>query len=392
MREIIQPERIRALNTRRTGAGRFVVYWMQASQRAECNHALEYAIRQANEIGKPLVVFFGLAERYPEANGRHYRFMLEGLQEAVGSLRERGIGMVIRKVSPGNGILEIGRSAALVVVDRDYLRLPRQWRQHAAQRLECPLIQVETNVIVPVETASPKEEYSAATIRPKIMRQLERFMVPLKKQTLRRSSADIDLPSFDISNIGKVLAGMRIDRSVPAVEAFRGGTSEAKRRLRAFIAKKLDRYPDARSDPNEDCQSGMSPYLHFGQISPLTIALEIVKSGSPAADEYLEELVVRRELSMNFVYYNEQYDSFEGLPPWAKATLLDHDKDRREYACSFEDFENARTHDPYWNAAQNEMRLTGKMHGYMRMYWGKKILEWSRSPQAAFDVALRLNN
>jgi len=388
---MVQPERIKALNAARPARGRFVVYWMQASQRAECNHALEYAIERANEIDKPLVVFFGLTSRYPEANERHYRFMLEGLHEVAGSLRERGIGMVVRVGSPEKEIIEIGRDAALVVVDRDYLRLPRRWRATAARRLECPLIQVETNAVVPVEIASTKEEYAAATIRPKIRRELERFLAPLRKRTPRRRSVGIDLETVEISNIDPVLAGMRIDRSVPSAP-MRGGTSEARNRLRAFIAMKLDHYGRAHNDPNEDCRSGLSPYLHFGQISPLAVALEIMKSGSRAAGEFLEELIVRRELSINFVYFNERYDSFEGLPPWARSTLLDHAKDRREYVYGLEELDRARTHDPYWNAAQTEVRITGSMHGYMRMYWGKKILEWSPSPERAFETALRLNN
>jgi deoxyribodipyrimidine photo-lyase len=318
--------------------------------------------------------------------------MLEGLQEVARSLRERGIGFVIRTVSPEKGVLELAKAAALVVVDRDYLRFPRQWRQFAAERMSCPLVQVETNVVVPVEAVSPKEEYSAATIRPKIMRQMDRFMVPGRRHALQRGSLGIDIPSLDVSDIDAILAGMDIDRSVPAATAFRGGTREAKKRLRAFIREKLDRYPDERNDPNADCQSGMSPYLHFGQMSPLDIALEVAKSGSPAVNAFLEELIVRRELGMNFVYYNACYDSFEGLPPWAKASLLDHAEDHREYLYSLEQLERAETHDSAWNAAQSEMRITGKMHGYMRMYWGKKIIEWSRSPRAAFDVALRLNN
>jgi deoxyribodipyrimidine photo-lyase len=392
MREIVQRERIKPLSGTRPAAGRFVAYWMQASQRAECNHALEYAIDRANELRKPLIVFFGLTEKYPEANERHYRFMLEGLKEVREALDSRGIGMVIRHISPEKGILAFAKDASLVVVDRDYLRLPREWRRRAADRMRCPLVQVETNVIVPIEEVSGKEEYAAATIRPKILKRLERFLVPLPRRAPQLDSRGIDLPSFDVADTDKALLKLGVDRSAGGVTVIRGGTSEAKRRLRAFIKKKLDRYPDLRNDPGEDCLSGMSPYLHFGQISPLHIALEISKSGSRSAAPYLEELVVRRELSMNFVYYNDRYDSFDGLPNWAKKTLLEHAKDHREYVYNLEELERASTHDPCWNAAQDEMRLTGKMHGYMRMYWGKKIIEWSRTPQEAFETALRLNN
>jgi deoxyribodipyrimidine photo-lyase len=393
MREIVQHERIKLLNDRAAARGRFVLSWMQAAQRVECNHALEYAIGRANELALPVVVYFGLTEKYPEANERHYRFMLEGIAGVRDALGKRGIKLVVRAVSsPEKGAIELSKDAALVVVDRDYLRHTRAWRDVAAREMKCPLVQVETNVVVPVEEASPKEEYAAATIRPKIMKQLGRFMAPLGALRPKRDSLALRIPSLDISDAGAALARMKIDRSVRGIEGPRGGTSEAKRRLRAFIAAKLPHFADLRNDPNADCLSGMSPYLHFGQISPLFIALEVAKKGGAGSKEYLEELVVRRELSMNFVFYNERYDSFEALPDWARKTLREHAKDRREYVYGAEAFENARTHDPCWNAAQDEMRVTGTMHGYMRMYWGKKILEWSRTPEEGYRIALALNN
>ncbi len=356
----VQRERIKPLNDRAVAPGGFVLYWMQAAQRAECNHALEYAIERANELSLPVVVYFGLTERYPEANERHYRFMLEGLAEVRGALEKRGIAFVVRAVSsPEKGAVELSKDAALVVVDRDYLRHTRAWRDVAARRMECPLVQVETNVVVPVEEASPKEEYAAATIRPKIMKQLGRFMVPLGARRSKRNSLALRIPSLEIADAGAALARLKIDRSVRRIESPRGGTSEAKKRLRAFVATKLSRFADSRNDPNADALSGMSPYLHFGQISPLEVALEVAKKGGAGAKEYLEELVVRRELSMNFVFYNERYDSFEALPEWARKTLREHAKDRREYVYGEEAFENASTHDSYWNAAQDEMRVTG---------------------------------
>jgi deoxyribodipyrimidine photo-lyase len=147
-----------------------------------------------------------------------------------------------------------------------------------------------------------------------------------------------------------------------------------------------------RNDPNEEAVSNLSPYLHFGQISPLYIALEVLKSGDKGAEVFLEELIVRRELSLNFVYYNRAYDKFEGLPHWARQTLREHQKDKREAVYSPDELEKAQTSDPYWNAAQKEMIRTGKMHNYMRMYWGKRIIEWTRTPEEAFRTALSLNN
>ena len=185
---------------------------------------------------------------------------------------------------------------------------------------------------------------------------------------------------------------LNVDSSVGRITGFRGGPSEAERRLRDFIENKLDEYPDRRNDPNADGQSHLSPYLHFGQISPLEIALRVRETESKAGPAFLEELIVRRELSHNFVHYNPQYDSFACLPPWVNRTLECHRRDKREFVYSSREFEAARTHDPYWNAAQKEMVLMGKMHGYMRMYWGKKILEWSKTSQQAFEIALSLNN
>jgi len=389
---MIHKERVRPLNNEKEKRREYVLYWMQASQRAEYNHALEYAAEQANARGKSLVVFFGLTEKFPEANERHYAFMLEGLREVGRSLDERGIRFVVRHQSPEAGAVAMARRADLTVVDRGYLRVERQWRDKAAQKIDCPLVQVETNVIVPLEQTSPKEEWAARTIRPRIKRQLKKYMIPLKTVAVKKASLKLDFEAFDRCDPDKVLALLPIDRSVGRVRSFLGGTSEAKKRLQEFIADKLSLYPEMRNDPNTDAVSQMSPYLHFGQVSPLYVALEVIKSKNKAADVYLEQLIVRRELSMNFVYYNRQYDQFEGLPFWARKTLLEHQQDEREAIYSAADLEGARTSDPYWNAAQKEMALTGKMHNYMRMYWGKRIIEWTRTPEEAFRVALYLNN
>ena len=392
MKEPVQTERIMLLNAKRVRKGRFVLYWMQASQRAGCNHALEHAIARANELRQPVVVLFGLTAGFPEANARHYRFMIEGLQETARALEARGMRFVAREGPPAALAVSLAKDASLVVVDRDYLRVTRGWRFEVAGRLACPLVQVESNVVAPIEEVSAKEEYAAATIRPKIHRVLARLLVPLAEREPALTSLDIDLPSLDISDVDAVLRRLGVDSERPPALGFRGGPGEARRRLRLFVEKKLDSYPALRNDPNAACTSDMSPYLHFGQISPLEIALEVMKSGGPAADAYLEELIVRRELGANFVYYNDRYDSYEALPEWARRTLREHASDRREYRYGEEELDGARTHDPYWNAAQNEMRLTGKMPNYLRMYWGKKILEWMPTPRRAFETALRLNN
>ena len=392
---MILPSRIQPLNTRSIQDGRYVLYWMQASQRVECNHALECAVGAANEHHLPVVVAFGLTERFPEANLRHYTFMLEGLEEVRKGLRRRGIRFVLLRRSPELAAVELAREASLVVADRGYLRMQRQWRRHVAKNAPCAVIQVESDAVVPVETASPKEEYTAGTLRPKLQRILRDYLVPLAERPLRKESLSLPLDVEGENDFQALPGRMAIDRTVAPVKTARGGTAQAKALLGEFIANGLRHYNDLRNDPGLDCSSHLSPYLHFGQISPLAIALRISGERSipaTARDAYLEELIVRRELSMNFVYYNERYDEFESLPDWAKKTLAGHAKDRREYLYRPEQWERAETHDPYWNAAQKEMVLSGRMHNYMRMYWGKKILEWSRSPAEAFRTALWLNN
>jgi deoxyribodipyrimidine photo-lyase len=390
---MIQKERVRPLNNEVEKKRDYVLYWMQSSQRAEYNHALEYAIDEANARGKPLVVFFGLTSQFPEAKERHYAFLLEGLRETGSALEERGIRFVVGGGSPESGAAEMARRACLAVVDRGYLRIERQWRSAVARAIDCAFVQVETNVVVPLEQASPKEEFAARTLRPKIRRQLEKYLVSLKPRAVKKSSLRLQFDSLDFRDIDETLRRLGTDRSVGRVKTFVGGTSEAKKRLREFVAYKLPFYRDKRNDPNVDAVSQMSPYLHLGQISPLFIALEVLKAGDRAADEaYLEELIIRRELSMNFVYYNRQYDQFEGLPSWSRKTLMEHQKDKRNAIYSRGDLEEARTADPYWNAAQREMVMTGKMHNTMRMYWGKRLIEWTRTPEDAYRIALYLNN
>ncbi len=389
---MIHPARIKPLNSCRPVEGTYILYWMQASQRTEYNHALEYAVEQANELNKPLVVFFGITDKFPEANLRHYAFMLEGLTEVHAELEKRGIKMVVRRVAPEKGALELSRNAVLTVVDRGYLAIQKTWRARLAEKITCPLIQVETDVIVPVEIASPKEEFSAGTLRPKLQKQLQDYLVPLRKRTVRCDSFALNFDTLNVQDGEAVLQQLAVDRCVGRVKEYRGGTAAAKSRLAHFIRETCAGFAELRNDPSVDYLSHMSPYLHFGQISPLYIALRVGKAASKGSSAYLEELIIRRELSMNFVHYNPRYDCYEGLPDWARKTLREHKKDKRQYLYSRDELEGAATHDPYWNAAQTEMSLRGKMHGYMRMYWGKKILEWSPTPEEAFSRALYLNN
>jgi deoxyribodipyrimidine photo-lyase len=389
---MILPERILRLNERPELKGAYVLYWMQASPRTRCNMALEYAIRRANRLGLPVVALFCLTGEYPEANLRHYHFMVEGLMEVKGALEARDVGFVLRRGSPPEAVADLAGDAALTVVDCGYLRIQREWRGEVADTVRCPLVRVEDNVIVPVHVASPKEEWSAATFRKKIRPNIERFLAIPDPVRPEHSAASLDLASASLDSVEEVLRGLSIDPGVRPVSSYHGGSAKAQRRLTRFLESGIDLFEAERNDPAADALSHMSPYLHFGQVSPVDIALQVRASRSAGVEAYLEELIVRRELAINYVSYNPRYDSYQGLPGWAKTTLAEHAGDRREYIYSFEEFERASTHDPYWNAAQLEMVYTGKMHGYMRMYWGKKILEWAETPEIAFETALALNN
>ena len=389
---MIQTERIEQLNAKPQQRGRYVLYWMQAAQRSEYNHALEFAIERANQSGVPVVVISCLVDDYPEANLRHYHFMLQGLQETQQALKERGIQAIVYHGSPEVGVPQYGKEANEVVVDAGHLRVQRKRRQAVANKLTCRLTEVETNLIVPVEQVSDKENFSAGTLRPRIQRQLPKYLVTMRHQRPKQDSLGMEFNGLDISDLDKALDQLTVDRAMRPAPGFAGGTRAAKKRLRTFLAHKIDHFADLRNDPSQDYTSGLSPYLHFGQISPLYVALQADKVESPGKASFLEELIVRRELAFNYVHYNPKYDAYEGLAPWALRTLNFHARDTREYVYGLEQFEQAETHDPYWNAAQKEMVVTGKMHGYMRMYWGKKILEWTRHPREGFEVALALNN
>ncbi len=392
----IEPERISILTPNAVRQGEWVLYWMQQSQRAHDNPALEYAISQANRLDLPVLVGFALTDGYPEANLRHYRFMLEGLAETQRQLARRRIGMVVHNGTPATVIGRLAHRSALLVCDVGYTRHQRAWRLSLSQSAPCRTVAVEGDVVVPVGVVSPKAEYAARTIRPKIQKHLKQFLVPCPRYRPKRSSLGNGLNSLDLGAIDTILESLDIDRSVPAVTRFfKGGPGEAKKRLHRFIAHRLQHYSDGRNQPQADCISHMSPYLHFGQISPVFLALQIAKSptGNEAdRDAYLEELIVRRELAVNFVHHTPDYDRYSCLPAWAQKTLQEHATDRRATIYDRQTLAAAKTHDPYWNAAMAEMRDTGFMHSYMRMYWGKKVIEWSPTPRQAFETALALNN
>jgi deoxyribodipyrimidine photo-lyase len=392
----IQPERIQHLNDLEIRRGDYVLYWMQQSQRTDHNHALEYAVQQANALNAPLLVVFGLMDGYPESNLRHYTFLLEGLQEVWKGLTERGIKFVVRRGEPPDVVLAVGKNASLIVCDRGYLRHQKSWRSRVAGQANCRVVQVESDVVVPVEVVTSKAEYAARSIRSKLHKHLDKYLEELTTLSVNKRADDLPVEGIDLHRAEELLQDLPLDRTVASVSTrFRGGTTAASQLFQVFLDKKLSHYTASRNQPQTDDVSYMSMYLHFGHISPVYLALQINAAEScPENDResFLDELIVRRELAVNFVHYTHNYDSIACLPDWAGRTLKAHSEDRREHLYSREQMEDAQTHDEYWNAAMKEMRVTGYMHNYMRMYWGKKILEWSATSEEAYATALALNN
>ena len=394
---MIQNTRIQNLNehTRRP-AGAYVLYWMQEAQRARGNAALEMAIRGANRYGLPVVVCFGLMDGYPEANARHYAFMLDGLSDCAKELETRGIAFVIRHGMPVDVALSLSQNAAAVICDRSYMPAQREWRRMLAEAATCPVVQVETEVVVPVDVASDKSEYAARTIRPRIHRVWDEYLVPLDETEPEIRADALTLESdFDLTDPSGVLAALDLDRTVKPVKRFRGGRVAALEMLNRFLDDVLDGYAKGRNEPSAAQTSFLSPYLHFGHISPVEMALAARDSGIGATEDrgsFIEELVVRRELAMNYANFAPGFETYDALPDWAKKTLSEQAGDEREYVYTSDVLEACKTHDTHWNDAMLEMVHTGFMHNYMRMYWAKKILEWSATPEDAFNTTLALNN
>ena len=278
-----------------------------------------------------------------------------------------------------------------VVTDFDPLRIKKAWKQSVSEKVDAPFYESDTHNVVPCWVTSQKQEYGAYTIRPKVHKFLKEYLDPFPELNTHKIPWRRGIPK---NNWDETIRRLRTDRSVSEVEWIKPGEREARKALSAFIKRKLPHYEKLRNDPTQDGQSNLSPYLHFGQLSVQRVALEVLKEDTPAdvKEVFLEELIVRRELSDNFCYYNPDYDKVSGFPEWSRRTLDRHRKDPRAFIYSLEQLENAETHDDLWNATQMEMVKRGKMHGYMRMYWAKKILEWTRSPEVAVDTAIYLND
>jgi deoxyribodipyrimidine photo-lyase len=382
---------------RRAGApdpdGQAVVYWMQRAQRATDNPALDVAIHAANALGLPVVAFFGLTPAYPHANRRHYAFLADGLPGIERDLRARRVGFILRR-HPDHDVARFcgDARAGLVVGDENPLREPERWRREAASRLRVPFWTVDADVIVPTRLLV-KEQYAARTMRPRIRPLIASFLEaaeePRAAVAWRAGGTVAGLPA-----VASTVDGLRVDGSAGRVAGCVGGSDQARRRLRRFIAERLRGYAAGRNHPELDSTSQLSPYLHFGHIGVREVARAVRDADAPREDRdaFLEEFIVRRELAVNFVRFNPCYDTLDGCEPWALRTLAGHAGDPRRPGYTSKALEQAETHDPLWNAAQIQMVETGWMHGYVRMYWAKKILEWTKDPAEAFDVAVTLND
>jgi deoxyribodipyrimidine photo-lyase len=383
--------------------GKHILYWMQRAQRGYENAALNAAIDLGNALDLPIIVVFVITD-FGAANLRHYTFMLEGIAVVSRDLQARGISFIIRRGKPVEQILHAAKElyAEAIISDECELRTPRAWRDELKKQTTVPFACVDADVVVPSKLF-PKEEWAARTLRPKLLRLLPTYLQPVidlePKHKLRIPPCD----AGDTGNPLSYLTTLKIDRSVGPSDYFHGGQDDGKRRLRLFMEDRLARYSQQRNHPEVEGTSELSAYLHFGQISVQQIAWNInhyippsIEGESIHYDEgkaaFLEELIVRRELAINFVLRNVYYDELEGCPQWGKETLRKHALDPRTWNYSLEELEYAQTHDELWNASQREMVESGRMHGYMRMYWAKKILEWVEDPAVAFHYAVYLND
>ena len=388
----LDTRRIKKLNKLEYSNGG-VVYWMQRDRRSNNNWALVHAQNIAIRLKAPLTVFYSLNGNFSDGNNRQYGFLLKGLVDTIKELEKYKIPFHIRR---GDAISSIKKyiskaNTGYLITDFSPLRVYKNRVAKLVSEINIPFEIVDAHNIVPTWTVSEKQEFAAHTLRRKIHLLLDEFMHPIPKI--------IPHPFLDKKNEYEqfkpnvILKNLRIDNSVQEISWLKPGEQNGIKVLQSFIRDRFDISGELRNNPTKNNLSNLSPYIHFGQISAQYIANEINNlEDSDGKNNFLEQLIVRRELAENFCFYNKNYDSFDGFHAWAKKTLNEHRSDTREYLYSKIEFENANTHDDLWNAAQFEMVEKGKMHGFMRMYWAKKILEWTPDPESALQIAIDLND
>lgn len=424
----VPPVRVRPVNAEPLRAdGELVLYWMTAFRRPVSNFALQHAVVRASALGKPLVILEALRCGYPWASDRLHAFVLEGMADNARTLQRAPVTYLpYVEPSPGAGRGLLGALAAraclVVADDAPVFFLPRMVAS-AAARLTVRMEAVDSCGLLPLaatERAFPtafsfrrflQEALPEQLELPPAVNPLARAALPrlgaLPNELLRRWPA----PTLDL--LAGELAGLPIDHRVAKVAAVHGGPHAARSALKRFVAERMERYAEEHHHPDLDATSGLSPYLHFGHLSSHEVlAAVIVQEGwsedrlgskaagrragwwgmSAGAEAFLEQLVTWRELGYNLAARWADLESYDTLPGWARATLDEHVGDPRPTLYSREQLEQARTHDPLWNAAQLQLLREGRIHNYLRMLWGKKILEWSPSPREALALMLELNN
>ena len=388
----VNPKRIRTLQAGTPGPGP-VVYWMSRDQRIHDNWALIHAQEIAIQDARELHVVFCLVPSFLEATLRQFDFMLKGLKECARQSLELHIPFHLLQGDPARKIVDFlsAQRAHTLIMDFDPLPIKRGWKKSVCEQAVMPVIEVDAHNVVPCWVASDKQEYAARTIRPKIHRQLMEYLESFPELTVHpHTDGPVHEPDW-----AAALQDLEVDRSVGPVDWIHPGTKAGMEHVDRFVSRIINDYGQHRNDPNVQALSNLSPYLHFGQIAPQRAAFEAWNAqsvDSAGKESFLEELVVRRELAENFCAYNERPASLSSAPDWGLRTLSKHSRDPRPYLYSYDALEQGRTHDPLWNAAQLEMVRRGKMHGYLRMYWAKKILEWSEDPELAMERTIALND
>lgn len=371
-----------------------VVYVMAREQRVHQNWALLHALAEANTKQVPLLVLFALGPMFNHGSARHNEWMVQSLQDVATELHALSIPFFIRTGQWSESIPDFVHEQGVgqVVLDFNPLEPVRSWRQALLPLLpKVTIHEVDARNIVPCWIASAKAEFAAYTFRPKVTRLLREFLLPFPPVTPPKVPYTNDVPSI---NWGDVTAYRQCDYTEVIPTTYTPGAAAGNKLLQDFIATRLPGYALRRNDPNDNGVSHLSPYLRWGNLSAQQVALAVRVSDAPQIDRdaFLEELIVRRELADNFCFYTKNYNQVASAPAWVQKTIAEHARDKREYIYTRAEFETAHTHDELWNAAQNQMVREGKMHGFMRMYWAKKILEWTPDVQTAIDIALYLND
>jgi len=409
--------------------GYFVLYWMQINRRFQYNYALEYAVAYANKLNKPLLILETLTCDYPWANDRFHNFLLEGMREDQIITRKKGINHYIHLEKKHGDILKLvntlSKKASVIISDEFPVFIIRKRNEYFGNKFNIPFITIDSNGIIPLKMTN-KAPYSAYLFR-KVMHKhfVDAFTMPPEKDPLDKLNIrkEIELDNEilekwprgdkELEYIPGFIEQQSIDHSVPFTST-KGTREAALDKLNAFITSDLKIYGKRRNDPDYDATSRMSPWLHFGKISEYEIVKAVLDhqpqnwdliniqdrngkregffKGHPYVEKYLDELITWREVGFHFAHHTPDYAKFESLPEWVQETLKVHEKDPREYIYTLDEFEQSKTHDEIWNAAQNQLVREGYIHNYLRMLWGKKILEWTPDPQTALSYMIELNN